>query len=77
MGFLHVVDLNTETPGDKLRKVNSFLTYFKERCQSLYQPRQNLGIDERMVIQQIQQYNRNKPNKWGMKLWVLVDSSNG
>ena len=70
MGFLHVVDLNTETPGDKLRKVNSFLTYFKERCQSLYQPRQNLGIDEGMVKSRhrsgIRQYNKNKPNKWGL-----------
>lgn len=49
MAFLHVVDPTTETPGDKLQKVDSFIEYFKGRCLSLYQPRQNVAIDERMV----------------------------
>ena len=35
--------------GDKLHKVDSFVNYFKSRCDDLYQPRQNLAIDERMV----------------------------
>ena len=39
MAFLHVVDPNTEAPGDKLRKVNAFIN----------QPKQNVAIDERMV----------------------------
>ena len=49
MAFLHVVDPNTEDPGDKLRKVNAFVTYFKSLCISFYQPKQNVAIDERMV----------------------------
>ena len=49
MAQLHVVDAAAETPDDKLRKVNTFIQYFKERCLSLYQPRQNVAIDERMV----------------------------
>ena len=49
MALLHVLDPGAETPGDKLRKVNSFVNYFKSRCANLYQPRQNLAIDERMV----------------------------
>ena len=47
----------------------------------MYQPRQQLAIDERMVKSRhrsgIRQYIKDKPTKWGIKLWVLADSSNG
>ena len=49
MALLHVVDSGSEDKGDKLRKVESFITYFKSRCLVLYQPRQNLAVDELMV----------------------------
>ena len=81
MALLHVVDPGAENPGDKLRKVDSFIDYFKSRCLALYQPRQQLAIDERMVRSRhksgIRQYIRDKPTKWGIKLWVVADSSNG
>ena len=81
MALLHVVDPGAETPGDKLRKVESFIDYFKSRCLDLYQPRRQLAIDERMVKSRhrsgIRQYIKDKPTKWGIKLWVLADSSNG
>lgn len=81
MALLHVVDPATEVPGDKLRKIESFVDYFKTRCRELYQPRQNVAINERMVKSRhrsgIRQYIKDKPNKWGIKLWVLADSSNG
>jgi len=81
LGMLHVVDPATETPGDKLRKVESFVSYFKTRCSELYQPKQHVAIDERMVKSRhrsgIRQYIKDKPTKWGIKLWVLADSSNG
>ena len=81
MAFLHVVDPADETPGDKLCKVDEFIKMFKERCSSLYQPSQNIAVDERMVKSKhrsgIRQYMKNKPTKYGIKLWVLADSSNG
>lgn len=81
LAMLHIVDPATEKPGDKLREVESFIDYFKSRCLTLYQPRQNLAIDERMVKSKhrsgIRQYIKAKPNKHGIKLWVLADSSNG
>ena len=49
MGMLHVVDPATEDEHDKLRKVRSLLNVFKEKCKSLYQPFQNVAVDERMV----------------------------
>ena len=73
MGVLHVVDPNKS-------KVSSFIQTFRDKCQSLYQPFQQIAIDERMVKSKhrsgIRQYIRNKPTKWGIKMWVLADSSN-
>ena len=81
LAFLHVVDPATETPGNKLCKVESFVKHFKKRCSELYKPREHVAIDERMVKSRhrsgIRQYIRDKPTKWGIKLWVLADSSNG
>jgi len=81
MALLHVVDPASEAQGDKLRKVESFVNYFKTKCKELYQPKQNLAIDERMLRSRhrsgIRQYIKDKPTKWGIKLWVLADSSNG
>ena len=81
MALLHVVDPATEDKADKLRDVESFINYFKSRCLDLYQPRQNLAVDERMVKSRhrsgIRQFIKDKPTKWGIKLWVLADSSNG
>ena len=49
------------------------------RCLALNQPRPNLAVDERMVKSRhrscIRQYIKDKPTKWGIKLWVLADSS--
>ena len=81
MAMLHVVDPAKEDKSHKLREVESFIDYFKSRCLALYQPRQNLAIDERMVKSRhrsgIRQYIKDKPTRWGIKLWVLADSSNG
>ena len=81
MALLHVVDPATEVQGNTLRKVESFVNYFKTRCREMYQLRQNVAIDEQMVKSRhrsgIRQYIKDKPTKWGIKLWVLADSSNG
>jgi hypothetical protein len=81
MGMLHVVDPGAEDGNDKLRKVRAFLEKFKDKCKTLYQPYQNVAVDERMVKSKhhsgIRQYIKNKPTKWGIKLWVLADSATG
>ena len=81
MAMLHVVDPANEDKSHKLRKIESFINYFKSRCLASYQPRQNLATDERMVKSHhrsgIRQYIKDKPTRWGIKLWVLADSSNG
>jgi len=79
-GNASVVDPD-EDQEEKLRKVHSFLEFFKQKCKDLYQPFQHVAVDERLVKSEhwsgIRQYIKNKPTKWGKKLWVLADSLNG
>ena len=81
MAFLYVVDPGNENPNEKLHMVESFIAQFKTKCLSLYQPYQNMAVDERMVKSRhrsgMRQYIKDKPTKWGIKLWVLADSCNG
>ena len=50
------------------------------KCQIYCQPERELSIDERMVHPKarfsFKQYIRNKPTRWGFKLWCLCNSSN-
>ena len=81
LAFLHVVDPGNKDPNNKLRKVESYINHFKKRCSELYKPKEHVAIDERMVKSRhrsgFRQYIKDKPTKWGIKLWVLADSSNG
>lgn len=69
-------------PGyDKLYKVRPLLDAVVKNFQSSYTPIENLSIDESMVGFKgrlaFLQYMPKKPQKWGMKAWVLADSSKG
>ena len=81
MGMLHVVDPGSENKVDKIRKVSPVIETFRERCRKLFQPFQNVAIDERIVKSKhrsgIRQYIKNKPVKLGLKLWVIADSQTG
>ena len=81
MLFLKISSVRTEDPDDKLSKARFLMEFIRRKCLKLFQPFQNVCIDERMVRNKGQysfrQYICDKPTKWGMKLWVLVDSSTG
>uniref|UniRef100_A0A3Q3MAR5 PiggyBac transposable element-derived protein domain-containing protein n=1 Tax=Mastacembelus armatus TaxID=205130 RepID=A0A3Q3MAR5_9TELE len=51
---------------DRLFRVRPLMDTIRHACKTIYHPRQNLVVDERMV-----------PTRWGFKLFVLADSSNG
>ncbi|XP_053351649.1 piggyBac transposable element-derived protein 4-like [Clarias gariepinus] len=70
------------TPGfDKLFCIRPLLDNMRVACKSLYHPKRELAIDDRMVATKaktgLTQYIKNKPTKWGIKLFVLTDSCNG
>lgn len=80
LAMLHVVDLITEDPENKLCKVESFTEDFKTLCKKLYGPQKYAAIYECMVKSHhrsgFRQFIKDNPTKWGIKPWVLVDSSN-
>ena len=80
MALLHVMDSLNEPAGNKLHKVVCFVDFLKGKFKSLYQPRQHVTTNKRMVKSRhrsgIRQYIRDKPTKWGIKYWVLADRSN-
>lgn len=66
---------------DRLFRLRPLLDVITSVCKAFYHPRRNLSIDERMVARKsntgMTQYMKAKPTKWGFKLFVLADSSNG
>ena len=79
--FLHLVTKQEEdeVKHDRLRKLLPLINYIKSKCFEYYQPIKQLSVDERMVKSKARshliQYMRNKPVKWGFKLWVIADPS--
>ncbi|XDV34811.1 hypothetical protein PO909_004929 [Leuciscus waleckii] len=66
---------------DRLFRVKPLIETIRLACKTTYHPRRNLAVDERMVACKantgMTQYMKAKPTKWGFKLFVLADSSNG
>ena len=79
--FLHAVtpEEEEEMKDDRLRKLLPLIEYLRGRCLDLYQPVMQLSVDERMVKSRARchmvQYMKNKPTKFGFKLWVVADPS--
>lgn len=82
--FLHCNDNSTALPRDnpnhdKLHKVRPVMKLLQESFKECWVPHQQNSVDEGMIPftgrSSIKQYMKDKPNKWGFKMWKLVDST--
>ena len=81
--FLHFPD-STQTPAhgkngyDQLYKVRLVLNATLENSQRCYSPNKHIAIDEGMIAFKdrlsFRQYMPAKPTKYGIKVWMAVDS---
>ena len=84
--FLHFANSHLTPPRgaenyDRLYKVRSILSAVLKNSQEAYYPGKNLAVDEGMIAfkgrLEFRQYMPAKPTKYGIKVWMLADSSNG
>jgi hypothetical protein len=67
---------------DKLTRVQPLIDHVRRVSQDIFQPYEKIAIYERMVRSKhkfsgIRQCMKNKPVKFGIKLWVLADTITG
>ncbi|XP_046989037.1 uncharacterized protein LOC124594713 [Schistocerca americana] len=65
----------------RLSKVSNVLNYLSGMFLEIYRPYQYLAADESTVTFKgrvlFKMYNPQKPTKWGLRVYVILDSSNG
>lgn len=84
--YFHIAD-NTSAPNrsdpgyNKLWKIQPLITALQLTCAELYSPHRQLSIDESIIGTKCRlsfiQYMKAKPTKWGVKVWICADSTNG
>ena len=67
---------------DKLTRVQPLIDNLRRVSQYIFQPYEKIAVDERMVRSKhkfsgIRQFMKDKPVKFGIKLWVLADTITG
>ena len=84
--FLHLADSSRQIPAgqpghDKLYKVRRYVDLITNQFTANYTLHQQVTIDEAMIPFKgrltFKQYMKNKPTKWGIKVYVLSDATNG
>ena len=84
--YLHLADSTAQVPYgqpgyDPLFKVRKFPDQVTPKLESEYNPHENMSVDEAMIPFKgrlgFKQYMEDKPTKWGIKVFVLSDSTNG
>lgn len=63
---------------DKIYRIRNFLTIISRNVEREYRLSRDISIDETIVPHKgrlsFKQYIKNKPTRWGIKLWVLCEA---
>ena len=77
---LHLHDITTSDPNDKLRKVRPFITYLNRKWASV-QPGKYISVDESIIRFKgrifLKQYLPKKRHRFGIKCYAVADSETG
>ena len=80
-GFLHFADNHSANLDDKIFKVRRLFELLSSRFRQYYVLHRELTIDERIVKftgrLSFLQFIRNKPNQYGIKIYILADAHTG
>ncbi|XP_025404973.1 piggyBac transposable element-derived protein 4-like [Sipha flava] len=75
---LHFTD-NENHDNNRLNKIEPLVKYFDSKMSDIYEASENLALDESMVLFRgrlvFRQYIKNKRQKYGIKLYMLTESS--
>ncbi|CAB3232799.1 unnamed protein product [Arctia plantaginis] len=66
---------NLESGDNRLAKISPLVMFFNNRMREIYNPLQNLCIDESLVLWRGRQYIKIKNNKYGINLYILTDAN--
>jgi hypothetical protein len=82
LSFLRFYDATEEgQEGDELRKVRPFLTLVQELCSNVYQPEQQVSVDESLILYKgrllIRQFIPTKRARFGIKIYCACEASSG
>ncbi|CAB4009487.1 Hypothetical predicted protein [Paramuricea clavata] len=76
--YFHISDPQQENPTDKLAILRPLISKLDKAFQDVYVPGKNISIDEGLVKfngrLSFKQYMPKKPNRFGIKVWMLADS---
>ena len=76
--YFHLPDPNTENPADLLCKVRLLVTLLEQKFSEAYTPGKNITVDKGLVKfngrLSFKQYMPMKPDKFGIKVWLLADA---
>jgi hypothetical protein len=76
--YFHISDPLQENPTDKLTKIRPLISKLENAFQDVYVPGKNISIDEGLIKfngrLSFKQHMPKKPNKFGIKIWMLADS---
>ena len=86
LAFFHIADNGTFLPADNpdhdpIHKIRPFIKHLNIKFKEVYEPRQDICIDEAMVpfkgLSKFKVFMKDKPTKWGFKLYELCESGTG